>query len=252
MTTILPSPRTHRLLRQHSRARQCPHRTPPTPAPYLVESRGLYHGHDAARAQARLRRGSFAGHAACEPDPNGSRAPGRQYRTCGRPDSARRQSRRGPFPRAAEPHPRHRPGRQRARGRCGCILADIQKAADDGRPAFSLSLGSEGSARIGGNLSPCRRHCPCLSYAICASFAWAGRSCFRPGRSERAQTPQEGQYGYDLRSFIVPRETLGVITGAVLSSSRNRGATSGLCRPQKRRGRTDGFQIGHEPLRARP
>jgi len=35
----------------------------------------------------------------------------------------------------------------------GVILADIQKAADDHNKLFPLSLGSEGSCRIGGNLS---------------------------------------------------------------------------------------------------
>ncbi len=35
----------------------------------------------------------------------------------------------------------------------GCILADVQKAAESVHRLFPLSLGSEGSCRIGGNLS---------------------------------------------------------------------------------------------------
>ena len=35
----------------------------------------------------------------------------------------------------------------------GCILADVQRAADDAERLFPLSLGSEGTCQIGGNLS---------------------------------------------------------------------------------------------------
>ncbi|MBV8806008.1 MAG: FAD-binding oxidoreductase, partial [Sinobacteraceae bacterium] len=35
----------------------------------------------------------------------------------------------------------------------GCILADVQRAADDVERFFPLSLGSEGTCQIGGNLS---------------------------------------------------------------------------------------------------
>ena len=35
----------------------------------------------------------------------------------------------------------------------GCILADIQRAADEAQRFFPLSLGAEGSCMIGGNLS---------------------------------------------------------------------------------------------------
>ena len=35
----------------------------------------------------------------------------------------------------------------------GCILADVQRAADNAERLFPLSLGSEGTCQIGGNLS---------------------------------------------------------------------------------------------------
>ncbi|MGZ0190486.1 MAG: FAD-binding oxidoreductase, partial [Alphaproteobacteria bacterium] len=42
----------------------------------------------------------------------------------------------------------------------GVILTDIQKAADDNDRLFPLSLGAEGTARIGGNLATTLWQCP--------------------------------------------------------------------------------------------
>ncbi|WP_065372653.1 FAD-binding oxidoreductase [Ensifer adhaerens] len=100
----------------------------------------------------------------------------------------------------------------------GCILADIQKAADDHNRLFPLSLGSEGSARIGGNLSTnaggtavlaygnMRQLCLGLEVVLPTGEIWGGLR-----RLKKDNT------GYDLRDLFIGAEgTLGVITGAVL------------------------------------
>lgn len=100
----------------------------------------------------------------------------------------------------------------------GCILADIQKAADDVDRLFPLSLGSEGSARIGGNLSTnaggtavlaygnMRQLCLGLEVVLPTGEIWDGLRRLRKDNT-----------GYDLRDLFIGAEgTLGVITGAVL------------------------------------
>ncbi len=68
----------------------------------------------------------------------------------------------------------------------GAILADVQKAAEAHDRLFPLSLGSEGSCRIGGNLAPMPAAPPCSPMAICASSASAWKWCCRPVRSGMA------------------------------------------------------------------
>ncbi|OHV85559.1 FAD-binding oxidoreductase [Ensifer sp. LCM 4579] len=100
----------------------------------------------------------------------------------------------------------------------GCILADIQRAADDVDRLFPLSLGSEGSARIGGTLSTnaggtavlafgnMRQLCLGLEVVLPTGEIWDGLR-----RLKKDNT------GYDLRDLFIGAEgTLGVITGAVL------------------------------------
>lgn len=100
----------------------------------------------------------------------------------------------------------------------GCILADIQKAADEHNRLFPLSLGSEGSARIGGNLSTnaggtavlaygnMRQLCLGLEVVLPTGEIWDGLRRLKKDNS-----------GYDLRDLFIGAEgTLGVITGAVL------------------------------------
>ncbi|MBR0556748.1 FAD-binding oxidoreductase [Ciceribacter sp. L1K23] len=100
----------------------------------------------------------------------------------------------------------------------GCILADIQKAADDVGRLFPLSLGSEGSCRIAGNLSTnaggtavvaygnMRQLCLGLEVVLPTGEIWDGLRRLKKDNS-----------GYDLRDLFIGAEgTLGVITGAVL------------------------------------
>ncbi len=100
----------------------------------------------------------------------------------------------------------------------GCILADVQKAAEAHDRLFPLSLGSEGSCRIGGNLSTnaggtavlaygnMRQLCLGLEVVLPTGEIWDGLRRLKKDNS-----------GYDLRDLFIGAEgTLGVITGAVL------------------------------------
>ncbi|MBU3961113.1 MAG: FAD-binding oxidoreductase [Alphaproteobacteria bacterium] len=100
----------------------------------------------------------------------------------------------------------------------GTILADIQKAAEENGRLFPLSLGSEGSCRIGGNLSTnaggtavlaygnARQLCLGLEVVLPTGEIWDGLRRLKKDNS-----------GYDLRDLFIGAEgTLGIITGAVL------------------------------------
>ncbi|RYB97097.1 FAD-binding oxidoreductase [Ciceribacter ferrooxidans] len=100
----------------------------------------------------------------------------------------------------------------------GCILADVQKAAEAHERLFPLSLGSEGSCRIGGNLSTnaggtavlaygnMRQLCLGLEVVLPTGEIWDGLRRLKKDNS-----------CYDLRDLFIGAEgTLGVITGAVL------------------------------------
>lgn len=100
----------------------------------------------------------------------------------------------------------------------GVILADVQAAALDHGRLFPLSLASEGSAQIGGNLSTnaggvnvlrygnMRDLCLGLEVVLPDGQIWNGLSRLRKDNT-----------GYDLKNLLVGAEgTLGVITAASL------------------------------------
>ncbi|MBU2327714.1 MAG: FAD-binding oxidoreductase [Alphaproteobacteria bacterium] len=120
----------------------------------------------------------------------------------------------------------------------GAILADVQKAAEAHGRLFPLSLGSEGSCRIGGNLATnaggtavlaygnMRQLCLGLEVVLPTGEIWDGLRRLKKDNS-----------GYDLRDLFIGAEgTLGVITGAVLKMvPRPRGrqvAYAGLVSPE--------------------
>lgn len=120
----------------------------------------------------------------------------------------------------------------------GAILADVQKAAEAHDRLFPLSLGSEGSCRIGGNLATnaggtavlaygnMRQLCLGLEVVLPTGEIWDGLRRLKKDNS-----------GYDLRDLFIGAEgTLGVITGAVLKMvPRPRGrqvAYVGLASPE--------------------
>jgi len=100
----------------------------------------------------------------------------------------------------------------------GCLLQQVQQAAEEAGCLFPLSLGSEGSCTIGGNLSTNAGGTAVLRYGntreLCLGLEavtpqgeiWGGLRGLRKDNT-----------GYDLRDLFIGAEgTLGVITGAVL------------------------------------
>ena len=95
----------------------------------------------------------------------------------------------------------------------GAILADIQKAADDHNKLFPLSLGSEGSCRIGGNLSTNAGGTAVLAYGNMRQLCLGLEVVLPTGEIwDGLRRLKKDNTGYDLRA----EGTLGVITGAVL------------------------------------
>jgi len=100
----------------------------------------------------------------------------------------------------------------------GCVLEQVQHAADTVDRLFPLSLASEGSCTIGGNLSTnaggtavlhygnCRTLCLGLEVVTPQGEIWNGLRGLRKDNT-----------GYDLRDLYIGAEgTLGIITAAVL------------------------------------
>ncbi|MBE7369891.1 FAD-binding oxidoreductase [Ramlibacter pallidus] len=100
----------------------------------------------------------------------------------------------------------------------GCVLQNVQQAAEDAGLFFPLSLAAEGSCTIGGNLATnaggtqvvrygnARELCLGLEVVTAQGEVWQGLSGLRKDNT-----------GYDLRDLFIGSEgTLGVITGATL------------------------------------
>lgn len=100
----------------------------------------------------------------------------------------------------------------------GCLLAEVQQAANEAGLLFPLSLASEGSCTIGGNLATnaggthvlrygtARELCLGLEAVTASGEVWNGLKSLRKDNS-----------GYDLRDLLIGSEgTLGIITRASL------------------------------------
>src|SRR5206468_10838052 len=100
----------------------------------------------------------------------------------------------------------------------GCVLQNLQQAADDAGLLLPLSLAAEGSCTIGGNLATnaggtqvvrfgnTRELCLGLEVVTAQGEVWNGLTGLRKDNT-----------GYDLRDLFIGSEgTLGVITGATL------------------------------------
>ena len=100
----------------------------------------------------------------------------------------------------------------------GVILADIQNAADDVDRLFPLSLGAEGSCRIGGNLSTNAGGVQVLKYGNARDLVLGLEVVLPDGRVWNDMTRlRKDNTGYDLKHLFIGGEgTLGIITGAVL------------------------------------
>lgn len=100
----------------------------------------------------------------------------------------------------------------------GCVLADIQKAAEAVDRLFPLSLGSEGTCQIGGNLSSNAGGTAVLAYGNARQLCLGLEVVLPTGEVwDGLRRLKKDNTGYDLRDLFIGAEgTLGVITGAVL------------------------------------
>jgi FAD/FMN-containing dehydrogenase len=100
----------------------------------------------------------------------------------------------------------------------GCLLAQVQAAAADAQRLFPLSLGSEGSCQIGGNLSTNAGGTSVLRYGMMRDLVLGLEVVLPDGRVLAALSGlRKDNTGYDIRSLFLGAEgTLGVITAATL------------------------------------
>jgi len=103
----------------------------------------------------------------------------------------------------------------------GSILADVQAAAANAGLLFPLSLASEGSCRIGGNLSANAGGVNVLRYGNARELCLGVEAVLPDGSVYHgARRLRKDNTGYDLRHLLIGAEgTLGVITAASLRLS---------------------------------
>jgi FAD/FMN-containing dehydrogenase len=100
----------------------------------------------------------------------------------------------------------------------GCTLAEAQAAAREADRLFPLSLGSEGTAQIGGNLSTNAGGTAVLRYGMMRDLVLGLEVVLADGRVLKGlKSLRKDNTGYDVKSLFVGAEgTLGVITAACL------------------------------------
>lgn len=100
----------------------------------------------------------------------------------------------------------------------GVTLAEAQLAAEDAGALFPLSLGSQGSCRIGGNLASNAGGVQVLSYGNARDLTLGIEVVLADGRIwDGLRALKKDNTGYDLKDLFVGSEgTLGVIAAAVL------------------------------------
>jgi len=98
----------------------------------------------------------------------------------------------------------------------GCVLAQAQAAAAEVDRLFPLSLGSEGSCQIGGNLSTNAGGTAVLRYGMMRDLVLGLEVVLPDGRIlETLSSLRKDNTGYDLRDLFIGAEgTLGIITAA--------------------------------------
>ena len=121
----------------------------------------------------------------------------------------------------------------------GCVLATIRQAADAAGLLFPLSLASEGSCQIGGNLSSNAGGVAALSHGVARDLC-LGLEAVLPGGAvlDDLRKLKKDNTGYDLKNLFIGAEgTLGIITAAVLKlAPKPKGravAWIGLASPEK-------------------
>ncbi len=100
----------------------------------------------------------------------------------------------------------------------GCVLADIQAAAEKADRLFPLSLGAEGSCQIGGNISTNAGGIAVLRYGSMRQLVLGVEAVLADGSVfEGLRRLRKDNAGYDLKQLFIGAEgTLGIVTAAVL------------------------------------
>jgi FAD/FMN-containing dehydrogenase len=100
----------------------------------------------------------------------------------------------------------------------GVVLAAVQKSADDVGLMFPLSLASEGSCTIGGNLSTNAGGIHVLRYGMARELVLGLEVVLADGRVlDLLRTLRKDNTGYDLKQLFIGAEgTLGIVTAAAL------------------------------------
>ncbi|MEM8540379.1 MAG: FAD-binding oxidoreductase [Pseudomonadota bacterium] len=100
----------------------------------------------------------------------------------------------------------------------GCILQNIQQAADETERLFPLSLASQGTCQIGGNLSSNAGGTGALAYGVARDLVLGLEVVLPTGEIlSDLNALKKDNTGYNLRNLFIGAEgTLGIITGAVL------------------------------------
>ncbi|MDP9082300.1 MAG: FAD-binding oxidoreductase [Pseudomonadota bacterium] len=100
----------------------------------------------------------------------------------------------------------------------GCTLAAAQSVARDAHRLFPLSLGSEGTAQIGGNLSTNAGGTAVLRYGMMRDLVLGLEVVLADGRVVAGlKSLRKDNTGYDVKSIFVGAEgTLGIISAASL------------------------------------
>jgi FAD/FMN-containing dehydrogenase len=98
----------------------------------------------------------------------------------------------------------------------GCLLAQVQQAAEAAGRFFPLSIGSQGSCQIGGNLSTNAGGVNVLRYGMTRDLVLGLEVVLPGGRVlEGLSSLRKDNTGYDIKSLFLGAEgTLGVITAA--------------------------------------
>jgi len=100
----------------------------------------------------------------------------------------------------------------------GCLLAQVQQTAADVQRLFPLSLGSEGSCQIGGNIATNAGGTAVLRYGMTRDLVLGLEVALADGSVLSTLSPlRKDNTGYDLKGLFVGSEgTLGIITAASL------------------------------------
>src|SRR5919108_1679159 len=100
----------------------------------------------------------------------------------------------------------------------GCVLAQVQRAAEEAGRLFPLSLAAEGSCQIGGNLSTNAGGVNVLRYGNARDQVLGLEVVLPDGRIwDGLRGLRKDNTGYDLKQLFIGGEgTLGIITAATL------------------------------------